>query len=186
MAFPAKTSADEIRRTALDAVERGGAAKLSMRELSAEVGVAPNALYRYFPDRDALLAAVADDGARLLLAALERAAGRRAGVSALRAVADAYLAFAAGRPALYALVMTPHQHPEGHDPAHDALWRFVVGRAAGAVGAARAPAAAVSLWAYLHGVAGLKHAGLLGAHKPKAATREGLAALLQGLTGAAP
>lgn len=104
-----------------------------------------------------------------------------AGVAALRAVADAYLGFAVGRRALYAPVMAPPRYPAGHVAAHDALWAFVSGVAADAFGAARAPAAAVSVWVYPHGVVGLEHAGLFGEHVPRAPTRKGLAALLQGL-----
>jgi AcrR family transcriptional regulator len=40
--------------------ERGSAA-VSVRGIAARVGVAPNAVYTYFPDRAAILAALADD-----------------------------------------------------------------------------------------------------------------------------
>src|SRR4051812_49489621 len=37
-----------------------GAAAVSMRRIAATIGVTPMALYRHYPNRDALLAAVAD------------------------------------------------------------------------------------------------------------------------------
>src|SRR5688500_253650 len=40
--------------------EREGAAELSLRALARRMGVAPNALYSYFPDKAALLAALLD------------------------------------------------------------------------------------------------------------------------------
>lgn len=43
-------------------LERGGGAALSLRELAKAVGVSPNAPYRHFPDKDALLAALATRG----------------------------------------------------------------------------------------------------------------------------
>ena len=50
----------EIVGAALALLDRGGAAALSVRGVAAEIGVAPNALYTYFPDKAALLRAVAD------------------------------------------------------------------------------------------------------------------------------
>lgn len=41
-------------------VERDGLDQLTMRRLAAELGVAPNALYTYFPDKTALLDALLD------------------------------------------------------------------------------------------------------------------------------
>ncbi len=44
--------------TALEVVATGGESALSMRPLAARLEVTPMALYRYFPDRDALLLAL--------------------------------------------------------------------------------------------------------------------------------
>jgi hypothetical protein len=102
----------------------------------------------------------------------------------VRALARAYLAFARARPALYRVVMARHEDPvdgDGAPPAHDAMWTFVVGVIEPLTGAADAPAAAVSLWAFLHGMVGLDHADLLGGAKPRGAAQVGLEALLAGL-----
>lgn len=194
MAYPAKTSPDAIRRAALDLLERDGEDALTVRGVAAALGLAPNALYRYYPGHDALAAAVADEGARALLDALRRAtrwparapAAPGGAAAAVRAVARAYLAFAHARPALYAVVMARHA-PPGHaavpgvPPAHEALWAFVLGCLDPLVGAAEAPAAAVSLWAFLHGTVGLDRAELLGGAKPRDAASYGLEAFLAGL-----
>ncbi|SDO92426.1 Tetracyclin repressor, C-terminal all-alpha domain [Nakamurella panacisegetis] len=51
--------ADVVRR-ALAVLDQHGLADLSMRRLGAELGVAPSALYWHFPNKQSLLAAVAD------------------------------------------------------------------------------------------------------------------------------
>src|ERR671936_1764832 len=98
----------------------GGPGAVVLREVTRTVGVVPNAAYRHFADRDALLAAVRD-------AALRRLAQRMAdGMSRvrvrprtptgarlrLRAVGQAYLDFARTEPGLFdtAFAATEH-HP---------------------------------------------------------------------------
>ncbi|MGY1833109.1 TetR/AcrR family transcriptional regulator [Geodermatophilus sp. SYSU D01180] len=56
-----------IAEAALALVDQDGVDGLSMRKLAQRVGVAPMSLYTYFPDRDAVLEAVA----QLLLAQVE-------------------------------------------------------------------------------------------------------------------
>src|ERR1700677_2227700 len=48
----------EIVAVAGDHLGREGAAALSLRSIARELGMAPSALYRYFPSRDALLSAL--------------------------------------------------------------------------------------------------------------------------------
>lgn len=55
----ANTRFDVIAR-ALDVLDRYGLADLSMRRLGDELGVRPSALYHHFPNKQSLLAAVAD------------------------------------------------------------------------------------------------------------------------------
>lgn len=188
MAYPAKTSAAAIRRVALAQLEAEGAGALSLRRIAAALGVTPNALYRYYPDRDALLAVLADEGARALHAAMARATRGRSGVEAARALRAAYLAFARKRPALYEVLMHVYRKPGGSGqlpggrPRHEELWQFVVALLVPTAGVARAPEAGVALWAYLHGVVGLERARLLTEHKPRSAVDYGFNALLAGLT----
>lgn len=51
---------DHIARTTLALGDRDGPAAMSMRRIAAELGCDPMALYRHFPNRTALLDAVAD------------------------------------------------------------------------------------------------------------------------------
>ena len=56
---------------ALALLDVGGLPELSMRRLGAELGVQPSALYHHFPNKQALLAAVADELLTRLPAASE-------------------------------------------------------------------------------------------------------------------
>lgn len=51
---------DEILDAALDLLDEGGVAAASVRGIAARVGVAPNAVYTYFPDKDAVLSALVE------------------------------------------------------------------------------------------------------------------------------
>jgi len=51
----------DVVRHALEVLDRHGLADLSMRRLAADLGVQPSALYWHFANKQALLAAVADE-----------------------------------------------------------------------------------------------------------------------------
>ncbi|MFI5532242.1 TetR/AcrR family transcriptional regulator [Kitasatospora sp. NPDC051853] len=53
-------TAEAIVDAALRLLDRRGAEAVSVRGIAAELGVAPNALYTYFPDKSAVLRAVVD------------------------------------------------------------------------------------------------------------------------------
>ncbi|CAA9578767.1 MAG: hypothetical protein AVDCRST_MAG19-3772 [uncultured Thermomicrobiales bacterium] len=73
MLYPPKTSPRAIFDAAWEGFERDGAEGPAVRGVAAALGLAPNALFRYHLVGDALLAAVADEGAGLLLASREDA-----------------------------------------------------------------------------------------------------------------
>jgi TetR/AcrR family transcriptional regulator, tetracycline repressor protein len=53
-------SQDEILDAAFALLDEGGAAAASVRGIAARVGVAPNAVYTYFPDKAAVVAALVE------------------------------------------------------------------------------------------------------------------------------
>ncbi|HLU92147.1 MAG TPA: helix-turn-helix domain-containing protein, partial [Pedomonas sp.] len=53
---------EELIATALEMLEAQAEGNISLRELARRVGVSPNAAYRHFPDKEALLAALAAEG----------------------------------------------------------------------------------------------------------------------------
>ena len=92
-----------------------------LREVTRMVGVVPNAAYRHFSDRDALLAAVRDEAVKELAG---RMAARMSQVRAgphtptgarlrLRAVGEAYLEFARTEPGLFDTAFAAPDHPAG-------------------------------------------------------------------------
>lgn len=99
-------------------VESAGLDAVSLREIARRACVSPTAVYRHFPDKKALLAALADASyARLAVAqkeAAEAAGGGRAGFSA---TGRAYVRFALAHPALFRLAFT---HAETAHTEHSA------------------------------------------------------------------
>lgn len=64
-------------------LEKQGLAALSLREVARRAGVSHNAPYRHFPDREALLAALAAEGFRML-ADRQASGGRERGLAYVR------------------------------------------------------------------------------------------------------
>jgi AcrR family transcriptional regulator len=58
---PPRLSRDQVVATARELAATEGLEKLSMRRLATALGVMPNALYTYLPDKGAILDAVLDD-----------------------------------------------------------------------------------------------------------------------------
>src|SRR5215218_3054708 len=57
---PRALTEDEILDAALGLLDEGGPAAASVRGIAAKVGVAPNAVYTYFPDKDAVIQALVE------------------------------------------------------------------------------------------------------------------------------
>jgi AcrR family transcriptional regulator len=178
MAFPAKTDSRRILDAAMIVLAREGLRGMSLRAVAVSLKIAPNAIYHYFSDHAHLEAAVGAEVCRRLHAALRKAVHGREPEAAIRAIAKAYLRFARENELLYEALLIPR--PATGDEAVDPeqLWLFVVGQTARLAGEARAPEAAVSLWAFLHGMAALQSAQLLGTEKPVTSFDFGLNAWL--------
>lgn len=137
----------------LDALERSGEADLSLRQLAREVGVSPTAVYRHFPDKDALLAALAAEGVTQLGEAQQLASDNAGGGAAgFAATGRAYVRFALDHPALFRLAFT--HAGMGADPLHgnDAASRLLRDYARQFAGA-DAEAMALRAWSLAHGLA---------------------------------
>lgn len=79
--------------------------ELGLRELARAVGVSATAVYRHFPDKRALFAALAETGFEMLADAQAAAARRhRDRRRAFRASGQAYVRFALAHPALFRLM----------------------------------------------------------------------------------
>ncbi len=88
-------------------LEQRSAEGLGLRQLAREVGVTPTAIYRHFPDKDALLRALAAEGLEKLgeaQAAAYQASG--GGADGFTASGRAYVRFALKHPVLFRLILS--------------------------------------------------------------------------------
>lgn len=87
----------------LELTRAGGPEALTIREATRRVGVSPNAAYRHFADREALLQAVATAIQHRMTARMRASVRRRGPTELLRAVGIGYIKFALDEPGWFAV-----------------------------------------------------------------------------------
>jgi AcrR family transcriptional regulator len=142
----------------LDLLKSRTADDLGLREVARAVGTSATALYRHFPDKGALLLALAQEGLRML-AVSQREASEAAGGGApgFSATGSAYVRFALDNPALFRLIFAnpmPHDH-KASDPAEtdDAMAMLQANAAALAPPGMDPRIFALQSWSIAHGLA---------------------------------
>lgn len=160
----------DLRNALVDAgvelAAAGGPAAVVLREATRRAGVSPNAAYRHFADRDALLSAVSvrclARVAAEMTAELDAIGGSGHDPAAeLDAVGRAYVHFALREPGLFRTAFGVHVDPESGRGAEgggpgpygrlvDVLDRAV---AAGVLVPERRPGAEAVAWSSVHGLA---------------------------------
>src|SRR5580693_10030197 len=105
MPYPSKTDRQTILSAAVKELAHGGIRDLSLRSLAASLDLAPTAIYRYFSERSALEAALANEAARQLERALRKAADGCDPVTTIRRMSSAYIKFARDNRHLYEVMM---------------------------------------------------------------------------------
>ncbi|NCU11199.1 MAG: TetR/AcrR family transcriptional regulator [Sphingomonadaceae bacterium] len=88
----------------LKALETTTIADLSLRQLARAVGVSATAVYRHFPDKQALMQALASEGIEQLGRYQQAAAAAGSDADAFGATGRAYVRFALANPALFRLI----------------------------------------------------------------------------------
>ena len=177
MAHPKLLSSEEILKTAVHLVGRGGAIGLSLRAVAAELGVKAPSLYRYFPDKEALELAVAAEILDIMSVEFQAASASADPETRFLRLVDAYLHFARERFPLYAFVM--QDRPERYGSrAGKAVWNILLEAASSISRQHDDTAAAVATWAFLHGYAALEHSGAFGPSGPKGGLERGVEAFL--------
>ena len=183
-----------LRSALLERAERTvrerGVHALSLRELARDVGVSHGAPRRHFPDRDALLDAVAASGFDRLARELEAAVGA-AGPSAearLQALAHAYVGFATADAALLELMFAikhrdgaEHVRAEADRSLAIALAVIASAQLAGELVAGDAEQITQFAFAMLHGLASMANGGLLGDADLDAVVTDAIERMLSGL-----
>lgn len=174
MSYPSKTDREKILATAMDKVAQDGIDKLAVRSLASALDLTPNALYRYFPSLAAIEAALANESRLRLLETLKRAAAKKSPKGAIRNIARAYVRFAREQPHVFSLTLMPSATDTEDGTSHVESWSFVLKQVTRIYGEAKAPEAAVVLWAFLHGMTVLEGAGVFGERKPASSFEFGL------------
>ncbi|HEX4742733.1 MAG TPA: TetR/AcrR family transcriptional regulator [Caulobacteraceae bacterium] len=194
-----QTEIEDFRHRLCDAAEHlfaeRGAEGVTIRELAAAVGVSPMTPYRYFKDKDAILAAVRARAFDRHAGALEAAYAATAGDRSARpgALADAYVRFAEENPEAYKLMFDVRQPSAGDYPelvrAGARSYRTMTLQLSNEIAAGRLSGDPAKIgqmyWAALHGALMLEMSGLLGRKEARALIHDLLATLDKGLWGEA-
>src|SRR4051794_36103688 len=163
---PRGTVRSALLGAGLELARSGGPDAVVLREGTRRVGVVPNAAYRHFSDRDALLAAVRDEAVNALAGRMAARMTRvRAGPHTptgarlrLRAVGQAYLEFARTEPGLFDTAFAAPDHPAGEESGQPAPLGHLQAAldnlvAAGILARDRRPNTEYPIWASVHGFA---------------------------------
>ena len=148
-----EAAASIVRTKGLDA--------LTLREVARRTGVSAAAPYRHFPDRRALVAAVAERGfvrlGEAMIAGMQSAGGR----GGFKQVALAYVEFGLANPAEYRVMFGPEMADTRDFPSLRETGRGVLGgvaetvsqlQNAGLIGPGDPWLMASALWSTLHGL----------------------------------
>jgi len=169
----------------LELARAGGPDAIGLREVTRAVGVTPNAAYRHFTDRAALVLAVSAQAQQQLALAMEARmadadteadAGERARLR-LRAVGLAYIDFAVTEPGWFQLAFHTHEqfadstHPDTTGHTGTPPFQLLVAAlddlvSTGVLAPDRRPHAEWACWAAVHGLSDLATRGPLRGQEP--------------------
>lgn len=158
----------DLKRSAREAaaaiIAEEGLEAVSMRRVAERAGATHSSIYQHFDEKKTLLSAVATEGFRDLAKKMQQAArGVDGALDRVRAMAAAYVHFAAERTAHFRVMSEPDvTHRSGADSelwaAHGVVLDLLcdaVAKAqdAGALRAGDSQALAISIWTFTHGYA---------------------------------
>ncbi|QWF15670.1 TetR/AcrR family transcriptional regulator [Lysobacter capsici] len=165
----APATADRILRAARALFERGGAQAVSMRGIAQAVGLTPMAIYRHFPNREALLQRISDDSFEQI--AHHWSARNEGGdvIARLLAIQRIYLDYALAHPHLFDHAFSmprerarrfPEDFRARRSPTLNVVADVVIeAQQAGRLKPGDAWDIAMTLWAHTHGLIALYRAG---------------------------
>ncbi len=156
-------------RAGLELLRTRAVDDLSLREVARSVGVSATAVYRHFPDKQALLFAMSEHGAQQLSAeqrkAMDDVKGAKKG---FEAAGRAYILFALANPALYRLMMATKSSVDHYDANGNAMgdaMQLLKDCVAGVLPVKASPmkhkVAALHAWSLVHGISMLMLDGLV-------------------------
>jgi AcrR family transcriptional regulator len=169
-----KEDVADFRERLCEAAERlfaeRGPEAVTMRQLATELGVSPMTPYRYFADKDDILAAVRAQGYDRFAQALEAAAAQTSDpVERSRLMGQSYLDFALAHPHTYKLMFDLNQPDEQRFPelvaasarARETMRANARGMLDAGLIEGDLDTVAHAFWAAIHGVVVLQLAGKL-------------------------
>ncbi len=171
---------------ALELIREAGLGALTLRAVARRAGVSEAAPYRHFADKDALLAAVAEQGFLALGHKMDEAAGREPGtdvLTRLRRLGAAYVRFAVENPAHFRVMTGPVVAQRKDYPSLDRVADASFGRLlavlaeaqqAGIVAEGELQDIGLAAWSFVHGLAALAIEG----HLEEWLSRESVGALM--------
>ncbi len=153
----------DLRTAALEEglrrLEHVSVEQLSLRDIARQVGVSAPALYRHFPDKDALMGAIATRGFEMLADAQRQAMEGREAAEAFIASGRAYVRFAIAKPSLFRMIFScavKQTHPFETPPEDSAaalLVRTIASLLDPEAPEADRMVAAMRAWSMVHGLA---------------------------------
>jgi AcrR family transcriptional regulator len=168
-----------------------GFAALTLREVARRAGVTHAAPYRHFADKEALLAAVAEEGFRTMAAQMRERMDRETGpTQRLSACGVAYVLFAIQHPAHFRVMFGPHftrrvDHEtlarEGGNAFGLLVQSIIEGQKAGELREGEPMPLALMSWSLVHGLASLLVDGQLQNMTAEGPTAEQLAVFQTGM-----
>lgn len=179
---------DKLVTAAALLLDQGGDAAVTLRAVGNAVGVSHNAPYRHFPDRNALLAAIAERDFKMLTGVFEQTRLAE-GVPPERLIKglDAFIEYGRAYPARYRLLFSdPEIGATGGALEEAALGTFtafagLVGdsQAAGSLPTGPTVALAGLIYAAVHGLVDLEAGGRMRKQKGLSAAENGVSLLLR-------
>lgn len=173
----------DLRAALLEAagelLAEAGVAAISLREVARRAGVSHSAPYRHFPDRDALLAALATQGFDQLAQRMQRQSA-----AGLAALGQCYVAFALEQPGRFSLmfggVADKSRYPQLQEAAQ-LLYQQLGASVQALVPPQDQATANLAAWSLVHGLAKLFLEGQLPGQDAAAAARAVTELLATGL-----
>jgi AcrR family transcriptional regulator len=150
---------------ALELVSEKDVDSVSLREVARRVGVSHTAPYRHFPDKESLLAALAQEGFQMLHQALDAVSDKESPnpLNRLQDIGVAYVGFALRHSTHYRLMFSAYgtasalQHPELEQAATQAFTVLVEsvkrGQQQGLIRPDDSQQLALTAWSLTHGLA---------------------------------
>jgi AcrR family transcriptional regulator len=176
------STADRVVAVARAVLVEEGVEAMSMRRIATEVGITPMAIYRHFPNREALLDTIAELSFIELAKEWEEPDLADVTTENFPAVVgrslDQYLDFALGQPNLYFFLFTEHRDnarrfPDDFAEGHSPTFNLLISCVNAAVRVGLLPAGeqvlplALILAAELHGLVQLYHGDRIGMPEPE-------------------